>query len=102
MASVRGTLLNDADHAVIDMLEGIVESAPAGMLRLLPGLPDIKVVARADADKGKVALISGAFSKLDVASPIMQLLCMMLRLILGLHACMQAAGAVMSRRMQAM
>ena len=57
--------LNDPDDAVVESLLGFVQAHPN--CQLLDGLPDVKVVVRANTllsnvDKNKVALISGGGS----------------------------------------
>ena len=57
--------LNEPNDAVVEMLQGFVQSHPN--VQLLDGLPDIKVVVRANTllsnvDKSKVAIISGGGS----------------------------------------
>ena len=57
--------LNDANDAVVESLLGFVQAHPN--CQLLDGLPDVKVVVRANTllsnvDKNKVALISGGGS----------------------------------------
>ncbi|GMH41702.1 hypothetical protein BSKO_09612 [Bryopsis sp. KO-2023] len=53
-------LINDPKNVVLEMLEGAVACNPR--LRLLDGLPDIKVVYDAERDPSKVALVSGGGS----------------------------------------
>jgi hypothetical protein len=50
-------ILNDAGSVVVDSLHGVVASA--AHLRLLEGLPELKVVVNSGHDKRHVAVISG-------------------------------------------
>lgn len=50
---------NRRETIVTEALDGLLQTAPAGMLARLDTYPDIKVVLRADWDKSKVAVISG-------------------------------------------
>lgn len=53
---------NDRKHLVNDAIEGMVISAPHGNLVRLDIDPAIRIVARADWDKSRVAVISGGGS----------------------------------------
>ncbi|GAA3639891.1 dihydroxyacetone kinase subunit DhaK [Kineosporia mesophila] len=53
-----GHLVNDVDHAVQDSIDGLVR-ASGGKLARLDGYPDIKVVVRTDAQRDRVAVVSG-------------------------------------------
>ncbi|MBX2885462.1 MAG: dihydroxyacetone kinase subunit DhaK [Granulosicoccus sp.] len=53
--------INDRESIVTDAIEGVL-SASGGSLLRLDGFPHIKVVARSDWDKSKVALVSGGGS----------------------------------------
>ena len=53
-----GFLPGDPSTAVTEMLAAFVQSHPG--VQVLDGFPDVKVVVRAQLDKTKVALISGA------------------------------------------
>ena len=53
--------INAKDRLVTDALDGLLETS-GGALARLDGYPHIKVVARADWDKSRVALISGGGS----------------------------------------
>ena len=53
---------NDRKHLVNDAIEGIVRSAPQANLVRLDIDPAIRIVARADWDKSRVAVISGGGS----------------------------------------
>ncbi|MDI7861750.1 dihydroxyacetone kinase subunit DhaK [Rhizobiaceae bacterium n13] len=50
---------NRKESIVTEALDGLLRTAPAGMLARLDSYPDIKVVLRADWDKSKVAVVSG-------------------------------------------
>lgn len=50
---------NTREAIVTEALDGLLQTAPAGMLARLDTYPAIKVVLRADWDKAKVAVISG-------------------------------------------
>ncbi|MDR3495074.1 MAG: dihydroxyacetone kinase subunit DhaK [Ancalomicrobiaceae bacterium] len=54
--------VNDTDMIVSEAIDGFIRSAGAGRLARLAGDPSIKVVLRTDADRSKVALISGGGS----------------------------------------
>lgn len=50
---------NRKENIVIEALDGLLRTAPAGMLARLDSYPEIKVIVRADWDKSRVAVISG-------------------------------------------
>lgn len=54
-------LINERELVVQESLQGLI-AASGGRLTRLDGFPQVKVVVRADWDKGKVALISGGGS----------------------------------------
>lgn len=54
--------VNSPQEAVVDALDGVVVAAGAGNLARLDGLPDVKVVVRADWARDRVALVSGGGS----------------------------------------
>ncbi|TIV46416.1 MAG: hypothetical protein E5V86_33395, partial [Mesorhizobium sp.] len=51
---------NRKDTIVTEALDGFLTTAGSGALARLDGYPEIKVVLRADWDKTKVAVVSGA------------------------------------------
>lgn len=54
--------VNSPQDAVVDAIDGIVVAAGAGHLARLDGLPDVKVVLRADWAHDRVAVVSGGGS----------------------------------------
>ena len=54
--------VNDTDMIVSEAIDGFIRSAGGGRLARLVGDPSIKVVIRTDADRSKVALVSGGGS----------------------------------------
>ncbi|MDR3376914.1 MAG: dihydroxyacetone kinase subunit DhaK [Ancalomicrobiaceae bacterium] len=54
--------VNDTDMIVSEAIDGFIRSAGGGRLARLAGDPSIKVVIRTDADRSKVALVSGGGS----------------------------------------
>jgi len=63
MAFQGKKLINNPDDVVTEFIEGLVETYPG--LQYLDGFPQIKVVLRADVERGaydKVAVISGGGS----------------------------------------